>query len=240
MAIIKGIELIKNGKRLDGRKPMELREMEMKVGVVPNANGSAMVRFGKTTAIAAVYGPRLALPKHLQSANKAIVQCRYNMAPFSVDERVRPGSSRREVEISKVVRLALEPVLFLENYPKTTIDIYIEIIEADGSTRVTSINAASLALADAGVPMKDLVVAVSGGKINGKLIIDLNGIEDNNSEADIPMAFIPGKKEITLLQMDGELKHEEIKEIMNNIFKAGEEIYKMQVKVLKDKYRVIV
>jgi len=236
MAKIKGIELIKDGKRLDGRKPLELREVEMKVGIIPNANGSAMVRFGKTIAVAAVYGPRLLLPKHLQENDKAIIQCRYNMAPFSTDDRVKPGSSRREIEISKVIRQAFEPVLFLENYPKTTIDIFIEIIQADGSTRVTSINAASLALADAGVPMKDLVVALSGGKINGTLILDLNGLEDNNSEADMPMAFTASKKEITLLQMDGELKHEEIKKLMSEMFKAGEDIYKMQIKALKDRY----
>ncbi len=202
MVRIKGIELIKDGKRLDGRKPLEVREVEMKVGVIPNANGSSMVRFGKTIAMAAVYGPRMLYPKHLQESDRGIVQCRYNMAPFSVEERVKPGSSRREVEISKVIRLALEPALFLENYPKTGIDIYIEIIQADGSTRVASINAASLALADAGVPMRDLVVALSGGKINNELILDLNGLEDNNSEADMPLAFLPNKKEITLLQMD--------------------------------------
>lgn len=236
MAKIKGIELIKDGKRLDGRKPFETREVEMKVGIIPNANGSAMVRFGKTTAIAAVYGPRLLLPKHLQEMDKAIIQCRYNMAPFSTDERIKPGTSRREMEISKVVRLALEPVLFLENYPKTTIDVYIEIIQADGSTRVTSVNAASLALADAGIPMKDLVVALSGGKINGQLILDLNGIEDNNSEADVPMAFMPNKKHITLLQMDGELKHEEISKLINEMFKAGENIYKKQIEALKNRY----
>ncbi|MFH8080385.1 MAG: exosome complex exonuclease Rrp41 [Candidatus Aenigmatarchaeota archaeon] len=236
MTKLKDVELIKNGRRLDGRKPLELREMEMKIGVIPNANGSAMVRFGKTIAVAAVYGPRLLLPKHLQESDRAVVQCRYNMAPFSTDERVKPGPTRREIEISKVIRQAIEPVLFLENYPKTTIDIFIEILQADGSTRVTSVNAVSLALADAGVPMKDLVVALSGGKINDTLILDLNGLEDNNSEADMPLAFTATKKEITLLQMDGELTKDEIKKLINEIFKAGEEVYKMQIKTLKDKY----
>ncbi|MCX8179217.1 MAG: exosome complex exonuclease Rrp41 [Candidatus Aenigmarchaeota archaeon] len=236
MGKIKGIELLKNGKRLDGRMPLEMREIEMKVGVIPNANGSAMVRFGKTIAVAAVYGPRLLLPKHLQENDRAVVQCRYNMAPFSTDERVKPGPTRREIEISKVIRQAVEPVLFLENYPKTTIDIFIEILQADGSTRVTSINATSLALADAGVPMKDLVVALSGGKINGTLILDLNGLEDNNSEADMPVAFTANKKEITLLQMDGELTKEEIKKLLKEISTAGEKIYQMQIKALKDRY----
>ena len=229
-------KLIVKGKRLDGRKPDELREIEMKVGVIPNANGSAQVRFGNTVAIAGVYGPRIAHPRHLQKHDRAIIKCRYNMAPFSVEDRARPGPSRRSSEISKVTRLALEPVLFLEDYPKTAIDVYIEILQADGSTRVTGINAASLALADAGVPMKDLVVALSGGKIDDTLILDLCGKEDNYSEADIPCAIMPRRKEITLLQMDGRLKPEEVKAIVKNVLKAGENVYKKQKEALMKKY----
>ncbi len=230
------IVLIENGKRLDGRKPLEIRDTEMKVGVIPNANGSSYVRFGKTIAIAAVYGPKLLYPKHLQESDRGIIQCRYNMAPFSVDERVRPGSSRRGTEISKVIKLAFEPVVFLENYPKTGIDIYVEIIQADGSTRVTSVNAASLALADAGIPMRDLVVGLSGGKISDTIILDLDGKEDNNSEADVPVAFMPNKKEITLLQMDGQLTSEELKDIIKNVMKNGEIVYKKQIETLKKRY----
>ena len=229
-------KMIIKGERLDGRKSDELRKIEMKVGVIPNANGSAQVRFGNTVAIAGVYGPRIAHPRHLQKHDRAIIKCRYNMAPFSVEDRARPGPSRRSSEISKVTRLALEPTLFLEDYPKTAIDIYIEILQADGSTRVTGINAASLALADAGVPMKDLVVALSGGKIDDTLILDLCGKEDNYSEADIPCAIMPRRKEITLLQMDGRLMPEEVKKIIKNVLKAGEIVYKKQKEALMKKY----
>jgi len=159
------------------------------------------------------------------------------MAPFSVDERIRPGPSRRETEISKVTRLALEPALFLEKYPETVVDVYIEIIQADGSTRVTGINAASLALADAGVPMRDLVVALSGGKIDGTTIIDLCGKEDNYSVADIPLAFLPRKGEITLLQMDGQLTPDEMKTIIKNVIKAGKKVYEKQKEALRKKYQ---
>jgi exosome complex component RRP41 len=229
-------KLIVNGKRLDGRKPDEIREIEMKVDVIPNANGSAQVRFGNTVVIAGVYGPRILFPKHLQEFDRAILQCRYSMAPFSVEERARPGPSRRTIEISKVTRLALEPALFLEEYPESVIDVYIEVLQADGSTRVTGINAASLALADAGVPMRDLVVALSGGKIDDTIIIDLCGKEDNYSVADVPLAFLPRKKEITLLQMDGQLTPEEVKIIIKNILKAGEKVYEKQKEALMKKY----
>jgi exosome complex component RRP41 len=228
-------KLIVKGKRLDGRKPEEIREMKMKVGVIPNAEGSARVSFGQTTAIAAVYGPRKLYPRHMQEP-VGIIQYKYDMATFSVDERKRPGPSRREIEISKVSRLALEPTLFLKNYPKTTVDVFVEIIQADGSTRVTAINAASLALADAGVPMRDLVVGLSGGMVDGVPIIDLCGKEDNYCDADVPMAFLPNKNEITLLQMDGRLTPNETKDIIRNVLHAGKEVYKKQVEALKEKY----
>jgi len=232
--------LIKNGKRLDGRKPDEIREIEMKVGVISSADGSAYVRFGKTIVVASVHGPRILHPRHLQDLEKAIVNCRYLMVPFSVEERTKPGPDRRSIEISKVMRLALEPVIFVENFPRSVIDIYVDVLQADGSTRVTSINAASLALADAGIPMRDLVVGLSGGKIDGTLVLDLNGKEDNYSEADVPIAFMPNKEKITLLQMDGELTKKEVKEIIKMVMKAGKIVYEKQKEALLKKYEEVI
>jgi len=230
-------KLIVKGKRLDGRKPMDIRKIKMEVGVIPNANGSAYVEFGGTRAIAAVYGPGEVIPRHLRQDERAILRCYYAMAPFSVSDRKRPGPNRRSTEITKVTRLALEPAIFLDEFPGTGISIYIDIIQADGSTRVTGINAASLALADAGIPMKDLVVGLSGGKIEDTLAIDLNGKEDNYSNADIPIAFIGSTKEITLLQMDGRLDPKEVKEIIKNVLKTGEQVYKKQQEALKNRYK---
>lgn len=231
------IKLLVDGKRLDGRLPEELRTIEMKVDVVSRANGSAMVKFGNTVAIAAVYGPRPLYPKHLQEARAGVLRCRYNMAPFSVLERKNPGPDRRSIEISKVIRLALEPAIFLEEFPKATIDIFVEIIQADGSTRVAGINAASLALATAGIPMRDLVVACTCGKIENTLILDLSGIEDQNSESDMAFAMMPSKRKITLLQMDGLLTKEEIKKLMKMCENACERIYEMQKNAIREKFR---
>jgi exosome complex component RRP41 len=230
-------ELLKEGRRIDGRAPEELRTIEMKVDVVSRADGSALVKFGNTVAIASVYGPRALFPRHLQELETCVLRCRYNMAPFSVDERKSPGPDRRSIELTKVIRLALEPVIFVEDFPRATIDIFVEILQADGSTRVTAINAASLALASAGVPMKDLVAACSVGKIDGTLILDLNGDEDKNSEADLAFAMMPTKDKVTLLQMDGNLTKEEIAKLLELARNTCKKIYEMQRSVLKEKYR---
>lgn len=232
-------KLIINGKRLDGRSFDEIREMEAKIGIIERADGSAMFRFGNSIAIAAVYGPRPMFPKHLQNPEKAVIQFRYNMAPFSTEERVRPGTSRRSVEISKVIKEALTEAIWVEEFPRTVIDVYVEMLQSDGSTRCAAINAASLALADAGIPLKDLICACSVGKIDGEIVLDINGIEDNYGEVDMPVAMIPRGEKIVLLQMDGELSEEEFKKCIELAKKGCEKVYEIQKNVIKEKYTII-
>ena len=226
----------KKGVRLDGRKLDELRPVKMEVGVLPNADGSAYLEQGKNKILVGVYGPKEAHPRHIAQQDRAVIQCRYHMAPFSVDERKSPAPSRRDVELSKVIREALEPAVFLEYYPKTSIQVYIEILQADGGTRCAGITTASLALADAGIPMRDLVVACAAGKADGKLIVDLMDTEDKIGEADVPVAFMPNLNAITLLQMDGSLSVDEFGNAINMALDGCKQLYVLQKEALKSKY----
>ncbi|UCC91956.1 MAG: exosome complex exonuclease Rrp41 [Candidatus Aenigmatarchaeota archaeon] len=223
-------------KRADNRKVDELRPVKMKVGVLKQADGSAMVSIGKTIAIAAVYGPRELNPRHRRESDRAILQCNYTMAPFSTNERVRPGPSRRSVEISKVTREALEAALFLTDFPRTTVDLYIVILQANAGTRTAGINAASLALADAGIQMRDLVTSIAAGKIGKEYLLDLAGDEEEVTECDLPIAYMPGEKKLTLLQMDGDISKEDMKKIISLSVKGCEELYKHQRKALLEKW----
>lgn len=227
-------------KRFDGRKEDETRKIECKVGVVPRADGSAYFAFGNTKAIAAVYGPRVLHPKHLENPQRGILRCRYDMASFSVAERKRPGPSRRSSEISFVTTQALQPVLNLENYPNTVIDIFIEIIQADASTRCAGINAASMALAHAGVPMLDLVGSVSIGKLGDSIVADVTKEEEDYEESgkksatDIATAFLLRSGQLSLLQLDGKIKSDELKKAINMAQEVCKKIYEVQKKALKE------
>ncbi len=231
----KEVKLIENGKRVDGRKLEEMRPISIELNVVERADGSAKFSFGDTVAVASVYGPKALFPKHLQE-RKCLVRCKYSMAPFSVSERKSPGPDRRSIELSKIIRQAIEPSIFTEEFPRASIDVFIEILNADGSTRIASTNAASLALATAGIPMRDLICAVSVGKIENKLVVDLNGIEDNNSDCDLSFAILPSKNEVTLLQMDGLLTKEEFIKLLNMAKENCMKIYELQKKSLKEMY----
>ena len=229
-------------KRFEGRKFDEIRKIEAKVGVIPRADGSAYFKIGNTCAYAAVYGPRNLYPKFLQDPEKGILRCNYNMMPFSgKGERVRPGSSRRSREISLVTENALLPVLNLDEYPNSVVDVFIEFPQTESGSRCAGICAASMALADAGLLMKDLVAAVSVGRVDDKLVIDLDSDEEGYEDgpvADIPVATMPNSDKITLLQMDGLIKKEQLVELLGMAKKACKDICNIQKKALKDKYKI--
>ncbi|TLY11100.1 MAG: exosome complex exonuclease Rrp41, partial [Thaumarchaeota archaeon] len=191
------------GVRTDGRRWNEPRPIRMEVGQLKNADGSAYIEFGKNKIVAAVYGPKEVHPKHMVLPDRALIRCRYHMAPFSVDERKNPAPSRREIEISKVIREALEPALIAEDYPRAAIQIFVEVLQSDGGSRVAGITASSLALSDAGINMRDLVVGCSSGIVDGQVVLDLNDTEDKEGSGDMPVAFMPNLNQVTLLQVDG-------------------------------------
>ncbi|MGA3021223.1 MAG: exosome complex exonuclease Rrp41 [Thermoplasmata archaeon] len=224
------------GLRIDGRKLDELRPIRIQVGALHNADGSAFVEWGANKVMAAVYGPREVHPRHLQQNNKAVIQCKYNMAAFAVDERKRPGLDRRSQEISKVIGEAFESVVFAEEYPRTSIDIYIEVLQANAGTRCAGLVAASMALADAGIPMVDLLPAVAVGKIAGKIALDLKKEEDNFGDADLPMALVPQSGRLVLIQMEGHMTEEELSQALELGVQGCREIYEKMKQALRERY----
>jgi len=223
--------------RLDGRKPDELRPIEAKVGIIEKAQGSAMFKIGNTIAIAGVYGPDEVHPKHMEDPEKAIIKCYYDMYSFSVPERKRPGPDRRSTELSMVIKNALTPAILVKEYPRSAINIYINITQADAGTRCAAISAASMALADAGISMRDLVPAVACGVINGQFVVDLSKAEEDTPDAtDIPIAYMPHSKKITLLQLDGKVEAENLKKVIKLGIEGCKKIYEIQKQALKEKY----
>jgi exosome complex component RRP41 len=224
-------------KREDGRAFDELRPIEAKVGIIPNADGSAMYKSGDTVAIAAVFGPRILHPQHMQNSQKGILRVSYDMMTFSVYERKKPGSNRRSQEISKVIEWALENCVDLSEFPNTVVDVFIQIPQADAGTRVAGINAAVMALAQAGVPMTEMISAVAVGKMDKTLVVDVNKEEEDYEEGegatDIPVCFLSKSKKLALLQLDGKISPEELKKALEMGRKACEKIYEAQVKALK-------
>ncbi len=226
-------------KRLDGRKFDELRPMVAKAGIIQNADGSGYFKMGKTEAYAAVYGPRELHPRFLQNPKKGIIRCHYNMMPFSgTGTRIRPGTKRRSQEIGMVMELALEPVVELKDFPNSVVDVFVEFPTTDAGTRCAAISAVSIALADAGIRMKDMISSVAMGEVDGAVCADLTYNEEayDGVVSDIPVAMIHGTKEITLLQMDGEITKEALIKSLEAAKSANDKVYALQKQALQERF----
>ncbi len=233
------VKLLVNGRRIDGRALDELRPIKIQAGILHKANGSAFVEWGGNKVLAAVYGPRVCLPKRASSPHRAKLSCRYLMSPFaSKDEHGRAGPNRRSIELSMVLRQALENVVMLEMYPQSMIEVFIEVLQASGGTRCASLVAASVALANAGIPMRDMPVAVAAGKIEDMICLDVGKEEDNFGQADVPIGLVPRNNDIVLLQMDGRLTKAEIMKSLDYVEKSAPAIHDAQVKALQNAYQI--
>jgi len=229
-------KLIVKGKRLDGRKADEMRPIKITAGVLKNADGSCELQFGETKIVAAVYGPKKVLPRRYEEANRAFLKVNYFMAAFSTSDRCRPGPNRRSTEISTVIKSALAPAIFLEKYPQTEITVHLAVTNANAGTRTSAINAATVALIDAGIEMRDMVTSIAAGKVEDQVILDLAQDEDNFGQADLPIAIMPRTDEIVLTQMDGDMTAAEVKQSYDMCIKACHEIAKIQRAAIVKKY----
>ena len=224
-------------KRSDGRKMDELRPIQARVGVIPNADGSALFATGNTVAIASVYGPKELHPANKRKPDRALIRCEYNMLPFSVSERARPGPNRRSKEIGMITENALSAVVDLKKFPQSVIDVQILILQADAGTRCAGINAAAMALAHAGIPMREMVSSVSIGKIDDKIVTDITKEEEDWEEGDgatdIPFTLTSRTNECTHLQLDGKIPTNKFKNAIDAAVDACKKIHEIQVRALK-------
>ncbi|MCW1291614.1 MAG: exosome complex exonuclease Rrp41 [Candidatus Rehaiarchaeum fermentans] len=220
------------------RQLNETRKIDIRVGTFPNASGSAVFAFGDTIVFTAVDGPKPVLPKHLEDQNGLLIKFKYDMLPFSTEERAKLGLNRRDIEISEVVKEVLEGTIIRNKLPRLMVDIYAYVISADAGTRTAAINAASLACASAGLPMHDLVCALSVGKVGDSLVADLDKYEEDYEEGatDMPVAWLLKEDKILLLQLDGEVSYEEFEKLLDLSKEKAKQIHELQEKALRGKY----
>lgn len=201
-------EVLKNGRRVDGRRPEDIRPIEIEVGILPRTHGSAMFKRGNTQALTVVTlgSPSLEqLIESMEGEETKRYMHHYYMPPFSVGETGRLGwPSRREIGHGSLAERALLPVIPPEEKFPYTIRVVSEILSSNGSTSMASVCGSTLSLMDAGVPIKAPVAGIAMGMVaegDKKIILsDIMGVEDINGNMDFKIA---GTREgITAIQMD--------------------------------------
>ncbi|KAG5175397.1 ribosomal protein S5 domain 2-type protein [Tribonema minus] len=214
------------GLRPDGRRAKEIRRIRCRLGVLREADGSAYLEMGQTKVIAIVKGPHEVSRRSDMLIDKAIVNCEFNLAPFAgSDRRKRRPTDRKTVEMAMSIKAVFEGAVMLELYPRTQIDLYIHLIQTDGGQLPASINAASLALTDAGISMRDMVVSCSAGHVDGQAVMDLNHMEQSHGGAYVPLAILPRGSEILLAKMEARLPLDIFQEVLATALEACRQVH---------------
>jgi len=200
--------ILEEGRRLDGRGYDDIREITCEVGYLPRTHGSALFTRGQTQALVAVtLGTKMDEQKidDLEGESWKSYMLHYNFPPFSVGE-VRParGPGRREIGHGALAERAIQPVIPNEENFSYTIRVVSDILESNGSSSMASVCGGSLALMDAGVPIKAPVAGIAMGMVmsRGKnaILTDILGAEDHFGDMDFK---VTGTREgITAFQMD--------------------------------------
>lgn len=227
------------GLRIDGRRPNEVRRIQCKLGVLPGCDGSASFQMGNTIAIASVYGPHEALAGRkgvMQPQNDvgATITCEYTISGFATRDHRRRVRDRTTTETAQAIAQAMSAVVQTSLLPRTsTIGITVTVVQEDGGAKACAINAATLALVDAGVPMVDVLCCCAAGCVNETPILDMNHQEEASGCADIPLAQLARTGRISLLQMDSKLPLATFKETVALASVGCSIVYKEMVKAMK-------
>lgn len=194
------------GLRLDGRRPNEARQLRCQLGPLASADGSALFEMGNTKVLAAVYGPREVTQRSQALHDRCVIRCEYSVASFATGERRKGrGRDRRSTELALVIRHTLEAAVLTELMPRSQIDVVIQVLQADGGQRCCAVNAASMALADAGVPLRDTLASCTAGFLDGTPLLDINYQEEMGNGPELAVATLPRQQHVTLLQMEDKL-----------------------------------
>ncbi|XP_059177224.1 exosome complex component RRP41-like [Physella acuta] len=235
-----GMELLSDqGFRTDGRKPNELRRIRFKKGVFKQADGSAYLEQGNTKVLAAVYGPHeIRGGKSKQLHDKLLINCQYSMATFSTQDRKRrPRGDRKSLEMTAHLKQTFNAVVLTDLYPKVQLDIYIEVLQSDGGNYCASVNAATLALIDAGIPMKDFVIACSGSYVRDTPIVDINNLEESGAGAEIIMAILPRCDQIVFIEMNSRLHEDYLSPVMDQVMAGCKDIFNILNQQVREELR---
>ncbi|GFU33951.1 exosome complex component RRP41 [Nephila pilipes] len=222
------LELLSDqGIRMDGRRPTELRKIECKLGVSDGADGSAYFQQGNTTVLATVYGPHDVIGRKSKAlSDRALINCQYRTAPFSTTSRNKSSrNDRRSQEMSNILQASFEAAILTSTYPGSQIDIFFLVLHADGGNCSACINAGTLALINAGIPLKDYLCACSAGFVNETPLMDINHYESFLGGTELNLAILKKSELIACDEMTERLHTDHINKIRKIAIQGCKDIY---------------
>lgn len=222
--------------RNDGRRVHELRRIRNRFDLFPKVDGSAYLEQGQTKVIGIVYGPRERMNSGGANAEPnelSIINCSFSQASFATAERKDPTfkGDRKSMEISLALKQIFESTILRHLYPRTQIDLAIEVIQSDGGLFSACVNVLSLALIDAGIAVSDFVVSCNAALIQHQYFQDLNYYEENSSTSsnypNLTIAYMPRTKKLNFIQLECKLPLVEFECLMKTAKRGCEQVYEI-------------
>nr|KAF6395766.1 exosome component 4 [Molossus molossus] len=187
---------------------------------------------------------RLGAPTHIRGSrsralpDRALVNCQHSSATFSTGERKRrPHGDRKSCEMGLQLRQTFEAAILTQLHPRSQIDIYVQVLQADGGTYAACVNAATLAVLDAGIPMRDFVCACSAGFVDGTALADLSHVEEAAGGPQLALALLPASGQIALLEMDARLHEDHLEQVLEAAAQAARDVHTLLDRVVRQHVR---
>ncbi|XP_030760050.1 exosome complex component RRP41 [Sitophilus oryzae] len=227
------------GLRLDGRRADELRRIRCKLGVFTQPDGSAYIEQGLTKVLAAVYGPHQVRSKQKAQHDTCIINTQFSMAVFSTNERKkRPRGDRKSTELSMHLQQALLAVIKTELYPWSQIDVYVEVLHGDGGIYPACVNAATLAIIDAGIPIKEYVCACTASLGNNDIpMLDVSHQEEVIGGPTLTVAALPMSGKIVLMEMSQRFHLDHLPKVLDKALEGCKDIKAILDEAVKNHVR---
>lgn len=218
--------------RPDGRDSTQMRQLFVQCGVISQAKGSAYIEMNQTKVICAVYGPR-EVQRREDFSLKGQLTCDFRFATFARPQRGQHMQDNQERDLSVQMLESLEPAVCLHKYPKAQINIFVTVLQHDGSALSAAILCASLALASAGVEMYDLVIASSAAVINNMMLVDPTAQEEKavlkahggKSCGLVTLAFLPSISQVSAITSDGGLHFDTVNKCVQTCIENCHKMY---------------
>ncbi|PIN07659.1 Exosomal 3'-5' exoribonuclease complex, subunit Rrp41 [Handroanthus impetiginosus] len=216
--------------RPDGRSFHQCRPAFLRTGAVNSASGSAYAEFGNTKVIVSVFGPRES-KKAMMYSDTGRLNCNVTYTTFATPLRGQPPETK---DLSSMLHKALEGAIILKSFPKTTVDVFALVLESGGSDLPVITTCASLALADAGIMLYDMVASVSVSCLGKNLLIDPVSEEESYQDGSLVITCMPSRNEVTQMTVTGEWSTPKIHEAMQLCLDACSKLGKIMRSCLKD------
>jgi len=221
--------------RNDARKKEELREIDIQHNIISGSSGSALFSLGETKALAWVNGPH---DGKIRSELKGSLRCTFSMATFSTMNRGK--ESKRDLKMrafSKTLKDIYEQFIDVNAYKKSEIDLNVMILQDNGSYKGAAINAATLALINAGIMLKDTIVGVCVGLSDDSTFVDLTRNEEKTKMVILNCAYSPHFSKFVHMEiLNSKTNMEQSNILVKATENAAMQVFKILENYLKFKY----